>query len=117
MKNFLKISVLLFVTVFAMAGCGLFGGANEKEKDALRLATLACEMRQIGLEMTEDNPDGLTKFTQKMEEFSKVAQEIEAKYGFTEENEEFDTLIRDALKKTDCKDIDLDDLFNFFKME
>ncbi len=115
MKKTLRIALVTIFTVGLMAGCGSSG--SEKEKDALKLAQIACEMRQMGMNLSEGDFEGLTKFTQKMNEFTQAAQEMETKYGFTEENEEFENLIREALKKTDCKDVNLDDLFNFFDVE
>jgi hypothetical protein len=112
MKKLLTMmSAVLFAAV-VMTSCG--GSGNEMEKDAKKLAEVACEMRMMALELDEGDFAGLSEFTQKMAEFSELAQEIETKYQIEEDDEEFEQLIRKALKSTPCGDIDLDDLFDFF---
>lgn len=105
------VSALLFTVVFM--GCGSDPG-NEKEKDAQKLADIMCDMRLIALNLEEGDFEGLTRFTQKMAEFSELSHEITHKYELQEDDEEFELLIRSGLRNTPCRDVDLDDLFDFF---
>jgi hypothetical protein len=113
MKTIIKMSAAFLFVAFIFAGCG--GQKSEKEQDAQKLAEIACEMRIMGMELNEGDFEGLTKFTEKMAEFSELAQSIEAKYGIPEDDPEFEALIREALKETPCGDVELDDLFDFFE--
>jgi hypothetical protein len=112
MKKLMTIAGAFLFVAFIFAGCG--GQKSEKEKDAQKLAEIACEMRLMGMQLNEGDFDGLTKFTQKMAEFSELAQSIETKYGIPEDDPEFEELIRKSLKETPCGDVELDDLFDFF---
>lgn len=112
MKKMMKLLGMVLFGAILFASCG--GQQSEKEKDAQKLAELACEMRLMALELDEGDFDGLTAFTQKMAEFSELAQSLEGKYGIAEDDQEFESMIREALKDTPCGDVDLDDLFDFF---
>jgi hypothetical protein len=87
---------------------------DQKQQDVQRLADLACEMRIIALNLTENDYEGLQRFTETMTEFSELSQEMTQKYNITDEDEEFEQMLRDALLNTHCSDVDLDDLFDFF---
>ncbi|TVQ11794.1 MAG: hypothetical protein EA361_12125 [Bacteroidetes bacterium] len=112
MKRVMTTVGMVLFAVLIMTGCG--AGSNEMEKDARKVAEKACEMRLMALSIEEGDFDGLTQFTQKMAEFSELVQEIDNKYDFDADDEEFEELIREQLKKTPCGDIELDDLFDFF---
>jgi outer membrane murein-binding lipoprotein Lpp len=110
-KSIMKVGVILLVSLF-MASCA--GAESEKEKDAKRVAEMACEMRLIALEMEEDSFEEFSNFAAKMEEFGTLMQELEDKYEDLADDDEFEEMIRKSLKKTPCGDVDLDDIFDFF---
>jgi site-specific DNA-adenine methylase len=113
MKQFLKVAGAVVLAVFIFQACSK--KENEKERDVQKLADIACEMRVIALSLNESDFEGLTRFTQKMAEFSELSNEISTKYNITdEEDEEFEQLLRNSLLNTPCRDVDLDDLFDFF---
>ncbi len=112
MKKLMSLIGMVLLGAVLVTSCA--GQASEKEKDAQKLAELACEMRLMALDLDEGDFEGLAAFTQKMAEYSELAQSIESKYGITEDDQEFESMIREALKETPCGDVDLDDLFDFF---
>jgi hypothetical protein len=100
---------ILFATI-VFAGCG----SNQMEKDAEKLAEIACELRIMAMNLDEGDIHGLNEFTQKMAQFAEMSKQMEEKHNLEESDPEFERLIREALKETPCGDVELEDLFDFF---
>jgi hypothetical protein len=113
MKMMLRWGGSLLFSMLILVGCA-GNTETQKERDVQRLADLACEMRITALNLTENDFEGLQKFNEIMEEFAAHSQEMTQKYNITDEDEEFEQMIRDALLNTPCREVDLDDLFDFF---
>lgn len=96
--------------IFLLVGCG----SNQMEKDAEKLAEVACELRIMAMNLDEGDIHGLTEFTQKMAMFAEMSKEMEARHNLSENDPEFEKLIREALKHTECGEVELEDLFDFF---
>ncbi|MFW5687781.1 MAG: hypothetical protein ACOCXV_02530, partial [Bacteroidota bacterium] len=88
-KTIVKMGMVLLVSLF-MINCA--GTESEKEKDAKKVAEMACELRQIALNMSEDNFEEFSNFTLKMEEYGNLMKELEGKYENLSEDEEFEEM-------------------------